>query len=217
MNKYALGTILGSALIGINKKKGNKNTENNTLLHHISTIIKSNQELNATYSSWLFDWCDGDRKEVQENYEDNGYLETFLEEEFSITIEDQKNAITIDNPHYTNVYSKFFEHLPHLFYHGTTSSFVDDIKNQGLKPNQKTGNHSWPDSSNAVFLTIDRLDAYNIYATKAVQKYGGEPSIIEIALPLTSVTTDHDDADLSSGWKQFMIERINPQTIVDIY
>lgn len=67
------------------------------------------------------------------------------------------------------------------YYHGTTSLFVPAIRQHGLRPASETGNCCENRRSNRdfVFLT-DSISVATAHASRAVEKFGGEPRVLEI-------------------------------------
>ena len=186
-------------------------------LQNIHDIIFSNATLKQWFEEWLTETYEEDVEPYM--YTDLDYLDQFLdEEEMGFIYVHNLDAIEVVGENYyaplddTNfVVSTFFDHLPHVFYHGTSDIFKDKILKDGLFPAPQK--KAWRDSSDYVFLTTGGA---NLYAKRAERVFGGNAMVLTIVRPLGGLVADPDDTDLSVGWEQWITSHVPPQFIVEV-
>lgn len=106
-------------------------------------------------------------------------------------------------------------------YHGTTTAFSDAVKKDGLVPGQAKPYHPTTGArGKSIFLTArpyGRSGSAEFYADKATHKYGGYPIIYRVLVEGSRLKPDPDDADISSGRYQYIINRVMPNEIKERY
>jgi len=97
-------------------------------------------------------------------------------------------------------------------YHGTTTRFIRDIKTRGLVP----GFHRIDaKQDNVIYLTASHEGA-RFYAERAAGQFGGRAVIVRVLVPYNELMWDEDDADISSGNYQWVIDWVPPAMICEI-
>lgn len=109
---------------------------------------------------------------------------------------------------YKKFYSIFYERysgskqLRKIWYHGTSSTFLDSILKNGLKA--ETKKKSWDKDEDASYETVDRTSYGGVYLTtnlgvasnsayRAVEKFGGNKIIVITELQTKTLVSDEDD------------------------
>lgn len=99
-------------------------------------------------------------------------------------------------------------------YHHTSTSRLKKIRKEGLIPDAKPSNPHM-NSQAGVYLTTElggpAVEGYRRNATRR----GGQPVTLTVACTLDELSPDPDDADISSGSRQFIRDRVPTQDIVD--
>ena len=188
-------------------------------LQQIHDTIFATPILKQWFEEWLMETYEEDVEPYM--YTDLDYLNDFLdEEEMGFVYDHNLDAIQVVNENYyaplndTNfIVSTFFNHLPHVFYHGTSDIFKDKILKDGLFPAPEK--KAWQDSSPYVFLTTD-FNGSKRYAQRAERTLGGNAMVLTIVRPLGGLMPDPDDAELSVAWEQWITSSVSPSLIVDV-
>ena len=107
-------------------------------------------------------------------------------------------------------------------YHGASDKHQDDILQHGIRPSRETGVKSNVGKSafvgadpNHAYLTSDPNDARK-YAEQAARRHGGSPVVFRVLHNGDELSRDPDDTDISSGRKQFAVDRVRPEQIMEI-
>ena len=99
-------------------------------------------------------------------------------------------------------------------YHHTSTSRLRKIRKEGLRPDAKSSNPH-QNSQSGVYLTTElsgpAVEGYQRNATRR----GGQPVTLTVACTLSELEPDPDDADISSGRRQFIRPYVPVQEIVD--
>jgi hypothetical protein len=110
--------------------------------------------------------------------------------------------------------------LPVLVYHHTTSGALKGIReHRGLVSGQTLGYEPTEhNSADYVFVTTRRSGPeINGYVWRARQRFGGDHVILTIKTTLYELEPDPDDADLSTGRTQFVLDRVGIDDIVEVW
>ncbi len=161
-----------------------------------TTVMK--QAKQHGFDAWLADW---DPDAVGEYEED--YLDEYLGE-YSIEVHEDTDALVFDT--LDDDSTQLIGDLPVVLVHHTATGALEGIKERGgLVPALTLGLElGYRESGAYVFLTTETGGpAVQGYQDRAVQRYGGDPVMLEIKTTLSSVFPDPDDEDISSGRRQF--------------
>lgn len=103
-------------------------------------------------------------------------------------------------------------------YHGTSSELLPEILAQGLLPRADTGiesDRTIQVSPEWVYLELEGGNRVEHYARAAARLHGGSPVVLQVKVPLDELQPDPDDADLSVGRHQVVIDGVPPDWILD--
>ena len=196
----------------------------------IDKIIKNDPKMNAEYLDYLRSYPKGidegyhDEGWVQSHYEDQYWLEAFTVETYgfswsgtqfdAIIIEAYDEKLEFDDefyPYFSEGHFKKFAHLPHLFYHGTSSSLYTTIGKKGLCCENNIRNDK--DSMNLVYLTIDRPAAEK-YADDAVRKFGGYTVKIYVRIPIEGLLPSIEKTNKKYLFEEWVTDFVDPADII---
>lgn len=104
--------------------------------------------------------------------------------------------------------------LPVALYHFTSSRVVRSIRADGLEGDRDPINDRKTDG---VYLTTEQSGpAVQGYLWGAIQAHGGHGVMLTIKCYLRELMADPDDADISSGRTQFVMNYVQPDRIVSV-
>jgi hypothetical protein len=107
---------------------------------------------------------------------------------------------------------KIIGDLPVVLFHYTASKALKSIKHHGLLPDRPSVNYR---KAPGVYLTTEGSgNAIDGYARNAEQRIGGYAIKLEVKCYLHELQSDPDDADISSGRHQFMVNQVPPDRII---
>ena len=92
--------------------------------------------------------------------------------------------------------------MPRYIYHGTSTSLLDSIEREGIKPRQSTGTapsyggRSAPSKSNRVYFSFHPDAAARSAAYDAAREHGGHPLILKISSHSLDKSKIRDDEDM---------------------
>lgn len=101
--------------------------------------------------------------------------------------------------------SKSIMAKPMIAYHGTNSTFLPNIVNNGLSPDKSVKRNIWQDSEEDELSRLDSLPGVYLsgavsdaisYAIESANRFGGKPVIIIVQVVPQSVYADEDHFDL---------------------
>jgi len=99
-------------------------------------------------------------------------------------------------------------------YHGTSTSFDEAIKKNGLVPGKAGSNYGW--RKDYIFLTARSHGSHSsaqFYAKQAVAKHGGDSVIYRVLVEGNQLEPDPDDADIYAGRFQYIVRKVRPAQI----
>ena len=196
----------------------------------IDEIIKNDPKMNEEYLAFLRSYPKGldegyhDEDWVQSHYKDQYWLEAFTVDTYgfywsgtqfdAIIVEVYDEMLEFDEgfyPYFSEGHFKKFAHLPHLFYHGTSSSLYTTIVKNGLTCENNIRNDK--DSMNLVYLTISRLDAEK-YAENAVRKFGGYPVKVYVSMPLEGLLPSIERTNKKYLFEEWVTDFVDPDDMI---
>lgn len=160
------------------------------------------------FDEWVLDW---DEDAVREGWADE-YLPEWLTEQ-GVDLAEDVDALLFDR--LDDDSEPVLEGFPVLLLHHTSSKAAKRIRREGLLPASTVGGPTDKgrlrgESPHYVFLTTEVTGpVVRGYQARAVRRFGGRWEMLYIRVPsLREVQADEDDADISSGARQFMTDYV---------
>ncbi|WP_372647772.1 LPD23 domain-containing protein [Draconibacterium sp.] len=101
-------------------------------------------------------------------------------------------------------------------YHHTASGILSEIQNNGLQQSDKDVNRNNAENLGVYLTTEYSGPVVDGYKHNAVQAHGGFPLTLEVVTAIDQLQPDENDADISSGRKQFVVTNVNTDDILNL-
>ena len=169
----------------------------------------------SDFKRWLYDLYGGDRTDADNATKDASlmldYVFDYLNEEHQVFVRDDG---LIAFSELSDEVARLVGELPVVLYHYTSSALDKTIRDVGLLPGVEDVNR-WGKPNQGVYVTTETAGpAVQGYLRRAVRVHGGDEQAYEIVTRLSELVPDPDDADISSGRKQFVLPRVSPEQVL---
>lgn len=155
------------------------------------------------------------REEINDvmNLNDTYWIDEYLSDTYGISVT-EKGFVQFDE--LTPEVKKIVGNNEIQLYHHTASGILSGIQKNGLQQSDKDVNRNNAENL-GVYLTNEYSGpAADGYKYNAVQAHGGFPLTLEVVTTIDQIQPDANDADISSGRKQFVVQGINPEDILNL-